>query len=78
MPTPKRRFLVARSIDGRWQHASHTGLFWPNVGAAHPMVDGMTETDHAQICRAVCWMVNNPGVTMVDLTADATYRVSWM
>ena len=74
----KRFFLVARSVDGRWQRASHTGYLLPNVGACHPLVDDMTEADHEQICRAVCWMADETAVRSVDLTADATYRVSWL
>lgn len=74
----KRLFLVARSVDGRWQHVSHSGYHFGGAGACHPLVDGMTEVDHEQICNAVCWMVDTPGVTLVDLTADATYRVSWL
>ena len=73
----KRGFLVARSVEGRWQLASKSGYYWPGVGTSHPLVGAMTETDHEQICRAVGWMADHPGVTLVDLTADATYRVSW-
>lgn len=77
MATTKRGFLVGRLVDGTWQVASKTGYLLPGVGACHPLVAGMTEADHAQIERAVCWMADNPGVTLVDLTADAAYRVSW-
>ena len=38
----------------------------------------MTETAHDQICRAVAWMADERGVVSVDLTPDATYRVSWL
>lgn len=71
------RFLVERAVGSRWQLVSHTGQYYPGVGACHPLVDGMTETDHAQICRAVAWMYDHPGVTLVSLTADAAYRVAW-
>jgi hypothetical protein len=74
----KRAFLVARSVDGHWQHASHTGYYFGGAGACHPLVAGMTEADHAQICRAVAWMADDAAVQSVDLTADATYRVSWI
>jgi hypothetical protein len=74
----KRAFLVAREVEARWQLASKSGYHFGGAGACHPLVQGMTDGDHEQICKAVCWMVDNPGVTSVDLTADATYRVSWL
>ena len=78
MASTKRGFLVGQVIDGTWQVASKTGYYLPNVGACHPMVAGMTETDHEQICAAVSWMAEETGVTLVNLTADASYRVSWL
>jgi hypothetical protein len=78
MASTKRGFLVARFVDGRCQLASKKGYFKPGIGAYHPLVEGMTEVDHDQICKAICWMADNPGVTLVDLTADASYRVSWL
>jgi len=74
----KRYFLVARSVDGRWHHVSHCGYLFGGAGACHPLTAEMSETDHEQICRAVCWMADDPAVVSVDLTADATYRVSWL
>lgn len=73
----KRGFLVGWQVADVWQVASATGQYWPGVGASHPLVDGMTENDHAQICQAVCWMADDPAARLVTLTADATYRVSW-
>jgi len=78
MASTTRGFYVARQVDGRWQVASKTGRYLPGVGAAHPLVAGMTETDHHQIERAVCWMGQEGGINYVDLTADASYRVGWM
>ena len=49
MASAKRGFLVGRLVDGMWQVASTTGYLLPGVGACHPLVEGMTETDHAQI-----------------------------
>ena len=77
MASTKRGFLVGRLVDGVWQVASATGYLLPGVGACHPLVAGMTETDHEQICSAVSWMADNAGVSLVNLTADAAYRVSW-
>ena len=77
MASTTRGFLVGRLVEDRWQVASKTGYLLPGVGACHPLVDGMTEVDHAEICRAVGWMADTPGVTLVNLTADAAYRVSW-
>ena len=74
----KRGFLVAQLVDGRWQHASHTGYLLENVGACHPLVGTMTEAAHGQICQAVTWMADEQGVVSVDLTPDTTYRVSWL
>ena len=73
----KRGFLVGRCVDGTWQVASTSGYHFGGAGACHPLVAGMTETDHTAICKAVAWMADNPGVTLVNLTADAAYRVSW-
>jgi len=74
----KRDFLVGRLVDGTWQVARGAGHLYGGVGACHPLVDGMTETDHAQICAAVSFMADDPAVRMVELTADGTYRVSWL
>ena len=76
MASAKRGFLVGRLVEGTWQVASTTGYLLPGVGACHPLVEGMTETDHAQIERAVL-MAGEHGVTVTELTTDATYRVSW-
>jgi hypothetical protein len=73
----KRGFLVGRFVDGTWQVASTTGYHFGGAGACHPLVDGMTEVDHEQICQAVCWMVDEPAARVVELTADNTYCVSW-
>jgi hypothetical protein len=78
MASTKRGFLVGRFVDGRCQLASKTGYLQPGVGACHPLVAGMTEVDHEQICKAVSWMADNPGVMLVNLTADAAYTVSWL
>ena len=47
MASMKRGFLVGQLVDGVWQVASKTGYLLPGVGACHPLVAGMTETDHA-------------------------------
>ena len=78
MSQTKRSFLVALDVDGRWQHVSHCGYLLAGVGACHPLVGDMTELNHAEICRAVTWMADEPGAVSVDLKADATYRVSWL
>ena len=78
MSTTKRGFLVAKSVDERWQHVSHNGYLLAGVGACHPLIDAMTEMAHDAICRAVAWMADNDGVISVDLSPDATYRVSWL
>ena len=78
MSQRKRGFLVAQSVDGRWQHVSHNGYLLAGVGACHPLVGDMTETAHDQICLAAEWMAGEHGVVSVDLTPDATYRVSWL
>mgnify|MGYP001597999995 FL=1 len=78
MSQHKRGFLVAQSVEGRWQHVSHSGYLLAGVGACHPLVGSMTETAHDQICQAVVWMADERGVVSVDLTPDATYRVSWL
>ncbi len=75
----KRFFLVARAdADGRWHRVSDTGYLYGGAGACHPLVDGMTEADHDAICRAVWWMAEDAAVRSLDLTADNTYRVSWI
>ena len=78
MSQRKRGFLVAHQVAGRWQHVSQSGYLLADVGACHPLVGAMTETAHAQICKAVEWMAGEQGVVSVDLTPDATYRVSWL
>ena len=78
MSQTKRGFLVAQSIDGHWQHVSHSGYLLAGVGACHPLVGAMTEMAHDQICKAVSWMADDAAVVSVDLVPDATYRVSWL
>ena len=78
MSTAKRGFLVALRENDTWQHVSHNGYLLAGVGACHPLVGAMTETAHDAICRAVAWMADNHGVVSVDLSPDATYRVSWL
>lgn len=75
----KRGFLVARSVDTRWQLVSKSGYLLAGVGACHPVVGDMTETAHEQICRAVSWMADEPAANFVDLDVDGQqFRVSWL
>ena len=74
----KRGFLVAQQVDGHWQRVSSNGYLLEHVGACHPLVGDMTEVAHDEICKAVTWMAEDAAVVSVDLTPDATYRVSWL
>lgn len=76
----RKGFLVGLKNDnGAFQAASSTGLV---IGreACHPLVEGMTEDAHLDICRAAVWMYSEAmRPQFVELEAGGrTWRVSPM
>jgi hypothetical protein len=74
----RRKILIAKNVEGRWQKVSQTGKVWSDTEARHPLnlgiPFGMTEEIHYQICQAAVFLFREKAANFVDL--ESGWRIA--